>query len=86
MQEYLAAIGIIEKLKSEIIYPIIWLLMFLSFIYFLYGVYEFISEKDSKKLEKAKEHVQWGLIGLFIIVAAAGIIKVISDTIISLSV
>ena len=84
MQESLAAIAIIEKLKSEIIAPIMWFLLAVSFIYFLYGVYEFISEKDSKKLEKAKNHILWGLIGLFIMVAANGLLRFVSDTVGSL--
>ena len=86
MQEYLAAIAIIENLKSQIISPLISLLFAIAFLYFLYGKYEFISEgADSKKLEKAKKHILWGIIGLFIMVAANGLLGFVSDTVQSLS-
>lgn len=61
-------------------------LLWASFIYFFYGLYEFISEKDIKKLETAKKHILWGLIGLFIIVAARGILSLVSDTIQALNI
>lgn len=84
MQEFLAAAtasSFISKLETEIFSPIITVLTTVSILYFLYGLYEFITGGDIKKLDLAKKHMLWGLIGLFIIVASRGIIGVIQNTV-----
>lgn len=82
---YLSALPLIEKLKTEIITPLMSLMMAISFVVFIYGVYEFQSTGESKKIEEGKKHIMWGLIGLFIIVSFAGIMTFVSDTVQSLN-
>ncbi len=83
--ELLATLQFIENLKSEIIFPLMGFLFFLSFIYFLYGVFESQSSGDLKKMVDGRKHITWGLVGLFVIVAFAGIMKLVSDTVVSLT-
>lgn len=81
---YLTALLVIDKIKSQIINPLIGFLLAISFLYFLYGIYELISTGDSKKMEEGKKHVIWGLVGLFIIVAVTGIMSLVAGTVSSL--
>ncbi|HBM46025.1 MAG: hypothetical protein UT05_C0014G0003 [Parcubacteria group bacterium GW2011_GWF2_38_76] len=71
----------IENVKSEIINPLIVFILAISVVYFLYGVFEFMYTGDAKKMEEGKKHILWGLIGLFIIVAVAGIMGFVGDTV-----
>lgn len=83
-EQFVAATSFIDNVTSEIIRPLIGLLIALSTIYFLYGILESMSYGDAKKMEDGKKHVMWGLIGLFISVSFAGIMSFVSDTVSSL--
>jgi len=74
-------IPLIEKIKDHIIEPLILLLMGLAFFLFLWGLVEFIRNSDSDEArETGRRHMIWGVIGLFIMISAFGIINVICDT------
>lgn len=67
---------------TKIVNPIIYLGSALFFIYFLYGVLNFIIAKTKGKeddIKKGKEHMLWGLIGVFIIFSASAIYKFITS-------
>lgn len=58
-----------------------WLLLGLAAVYFLYGVYEFIANFESEEKRAAgRQHMLWGVIGLFIIISVFGIIHLIYQT------
>lgn len=72
----------VANVKTEIINPIIGLLVGVALVYFLYGVYEsLIDPYKPVSVEKGKRHMLWGVIGLFIMIAVMGIANVIADTI-----
>ena len=72
---------LIGKVKTSIVNPLMLLLMALAAVYFLYGVYEFIANFDSEEKRAAgRQHMLWGVIGLFIIVSVFGIINLIYKT------
>lgn len=77
----LAQVAFIEAVKSEIIVPLIGFLLAVSIVVFIYGVYEFMSTGEPKKMESGKEHILWGIIGIFIIVSFAGIMTFVGDTV-----
>lgn len=79
--QLLAQTAFIEGIKSQIINPIIAFLIAISVIYFLYGVFEYFT--NPKELDKAKRHIMWGLIGLFIMVSFGGIINIVAETVTS---
>lgn len=74
--------GTVEKIIcitiTEVVQPFIELLMVLASLIFIYGVIEFITNTDNEKSRtQGKKHMLWGIVGLFIMIAAAGIMWVL---------
>lgn len=70
-----------QKVDTQIINPLIVLLFALALVYFLYGVFEFISNAaNDEKKTTGKDHMIWGVIGLTIMVGVWFILGVILDT------
>ncbi len=71
----------LRKFNDVILNPIITLLFALAVVYFLWGVSQFIlnSESDEAR-EKGKMHMIWGIVGIFIMIAVFGIIRLIANT------
>ncbi|HDO23843.1 MAG TPA: hypothetical protein ENG99_01350 [bacterium] len=60
--------------------PLIGLVIALGLAVFIYGVVEFIAGADNQeKRDKGKQHIVWGIVGLLIMVAVAGIIQIIQN-------
>ena len=75
-------IPLIGKIKSEIIDPLIWFIFFLGFLYFLYGVYEMVRGADDETARATgRQHILWGLVGMFIMISFWGIMNLICGTI-----
>lgn len=75
-------IPLITKIKSEIIDPLIWFLFVLGFIFFLYGVFELVRGSESEEARATgRQHILWGLIGMFIMISFWGIMRLICGTI-----
>lgn len=71
---------LIKKISTEILNPVIGLMMVIAFAVFLWGIVEFIANADNEqKREDGKRHIIWGLVGLLIMVAVGGIIAVINN-------
>ena len=70
------------NVKSQIVTPLIYLLFALALVYFFWGVMVFIQNADvPEKREEGYKHMIWGIIGIFIMVSAIGIINIITATI-----
>lgn len=70
--------SIIRYTIDEAVQPFIWLLMFVASVVFIWGVIEFISNADNgNKRSEGIKHMIWGVIGLFVMSAAAGILWVL---------
>lgn len=78
---YASVDSFISNVNREIINPLIVLLFALALVFFLYGVFEFLSnaENDEKKT-KGKSHMIWGIVGLTIMMGVWFILGVIMDT------
>ena len=74
--------SLLSKITEQILNPIILLLFSLAVIYFLYGVFVFVQNAESpdKRVED-REHIIWGVIGMFIMVSVYGIINLVLNTI-----
>ena len=71
----------IGKVEVIIINPVIKLGFAIALLYFLYGVFEFIRNAESSEArKKGGQHILWGLIGMFIMIAAGGIMTVVCGT------
>lgn len=73
------AAAFIQKVITLIINPFITLLFAVGIVVFIMGLVQFIgkSDKTSDEAQKGKQHMLWGIIGLFIMVAVFGIMQVI---------
>lgn len=74
--------GLLNKISDQIINPIILLLFVLALLYFIWGVTQYVIKADSdEQREQGKQHMIWGVVGMFIMVAVYGIIGIIKNTI-----
>ena len=69
-------IPLFEEIKQQIVNPVIRLAFAVAFLYFLYGVVQFIMA-DDKTRDVGKKHIMYGIIGLFIMTAAFGLVNFI---------
>ncbi|MBU1246570.1 hypothetical protein KJ973_02145 [Patescibacteria group bacterium] len=72
---------LLSKIKTEIVNPAIYLLLALAAVYFVYGVFVFVSTDDDKVREEGKKHMIWGVVGIAIMLSVKGIIATIRATI-----
>ncbi len=71
----------VERVNEVILFPLISLLMGLAILIFLYGCYEYISHSaESSAREKGQMHIIWGIVGLFIMLTAYGILGIAAGT------
>lgn len=72
---------ILDKITSQILNPVIILLFALATIMFLWGVIQYVigSQGDTGKLEKAKNVILYGIIGMFIMASAWGIVAILQN-------
>jgi len=69
------------SINEKILNPFIGILIGVATVIFLYGVIEFIAGAgNEEKRTKGKQHIVWGIIGLFIMVGVFGIINLILRT------
>lgn len=71
----------VSRINQYIINPLIGLLFALALVMFLYGGAEFIlhaSEDEGR--ETGKQHMLWGMIGMFIMISVISILRVVTNT------
>jgi hypothetical protein len=73
------AFGVLNTIFN-ILNALITLLIILGVVYFIYGVITYVVSKGADDKDKAKGVIIQGLIGLFIIVAFWGIIRLVQGT------
>jgi len=74
--------NLIENIGTNILEPLVWILAGAATIYFLWGVFEFIRDYDSPEARSTgARHMLWGVIGMFIMFSAFGIMNLIAATI-----
>lgn len=80
-----ATYPLLQNIKAQIINPLIAFMVAIGLVVFIYGVVEMIQGADSEeKRSEGRQHMIWGVIGLFVMVAVIGILNVVIDTISSL--
>lgn len=72
---------ILSRINDLIINPIISLLIALAVVVFLWGVWQTFGSLSVEDKKEGTEHIMWGVIGLFIMVSAIGILHVVCNTI-----
>jgi len=74
--------SLMKAIDKVIINPLITLLFALAVVYFLYGLARYLLSPDNEEIRKtSKDHMIWGVIGMFIMVSVFGILSLILNTI-----
>ena len=72
---------LMESISRVVINPLIVLLFALAIAFFVYGLSRYLLSPDNEELRKAsKSQMLWGIIGMFIMVAVFGIMRLILST------
>ncbi|MFA4975681.1 MAG: hypothetical protein WC577_03280 [Candidatus Paceibacterota bacterium] len=78
---YASVDSFVSNVNELIINPLIVFLFGLAIVYFLYGIFEFISNgENEEKKTKGKNHMMWGIIGIVIMMGVFTILNLIMDT------
>ena len=73
---------LIGNILTNIVNPLILLMVGVAIIFFLWGVFDFIRNADSsEERKKGGEHMLYGALGLFIMSTAYGVLNLILGTI-----
>ena len=76
------AIAFIHKVNQVIINPIILLLFAVAVLVFLYGVFIYVKDSGSEDARATgKQHIIWGIFGMFIMISVFGILTLVMNTI-----
>ena len=74
-------IPFLNKINQFILNPLIRLTFAVALIIFFVGIFQFIrSETASAKRDEGKKKILWGLFGMFIMISAYGLIRLILGT------
>jgi len=71
---------LLGKIAEFVLNPLIILGFVVATIFLFYGIAEMIWKADSKDLDKSKDNVKWGIIGLFIMFSVYGILNLVLKT------
>ena len=73
---------LLDSIRTVIIMPIIGLLFAVALVVFLYGAFEFLQGSgNDKTIKKAKDKMLYGILGLFLMASAAGVVNLLCNTI-----
>ncbi len=69
-------------LSNAVINPLLALLFAIAMLVFIYGIVQFLWGLNSEAAhkEEGKQHMLWGIVGMFIMVAAYAILKLVVNT------
>ena len=78
---YASVDSFVSNVNKLIINPLILLLFGLAVVYFLYGVFEFISNgENEEKKTTGRSHMIWGIVGIVIMMGVFTILNMIMNT------
>ncbi len=70
-----------NRLVDLIINPLILLVFACGFLLFMWGLVKFIwNSREGEINDDGKQHMLWGIVGMFIMVSVYGIITLITQT------
>jgi len=73
--------ALLRKINIYILNPLILFCFGVALVYFLWGIFKFLSNPDSEEeREKGKRSIFWGIIGMVIMISVYGIIGIILGT------
>ena len=76
-----AGYDLLQRIITYIVDPAILLIFSIGFLLFIWGLVVFISNpEDAAKRKTGLQHMVWGILGMFIMIASEGIIKIVIGT------
>jgi|GEM_PF-1450229 len=77
-----AVSSIMTKIVDAIVIPVLEAFFLFTFLVFVWGLFGlFVKGGDATERKRASSHILWGTIGMFIMISAYGIIRLIGNTI-----
>jgi fructose-specific phosphotransferase system IIC component len=71
----------VTKVNEIILYPLITLLMAIALFIFMFGCYQYVTHSyESEAREDGRMHILWGIIGMFIMLVAYGVLSIAAGT------
>ncbi len=78
---YASVETLVYKVDKVVLNPLIVLMFAVAIATFLFGVVEFMANRESEDArKKGQQHMIWGVVGLFIMIAVWGILKILLNT------
>lgn len=72
---------LMNSIEKVIINPLIIFVFALALVYFVYGIAQYLLSPGNEEIRKtSKQHMLWGVIGMFIMIATFGIMNLILNT------
>lgn len=72
---------LINRFVDVIIDPLLALLFAVALVYFMWGLIVFLANPDDEtKRSEGRRHMLWGIVGMFVMIAASAIIEIILRT------
>jgi len=72
---------LMASINRVIINPLIVFMFALAIVYFLYGLMQYLLSPDNEEIRRnSKQHMLWGIIGMFIMIAVFGIMNILLTT------
>jgi len=73
--------NLVNKITSGLINPLIYLLFGIALLLFLWGIVQYVigAQGNETKLKQGRQAMIWGIIGLFIMSAAWGIVSALCN-------
>jgi len=72
---------LVKRVNRVILNPLILFMFFLALAYFIYGVFQFLANADNEDARATgKQHMLWGVIGMFIMMSVFGIMQILLNT------
>lgn len=76
-----AAESLLQRIEAAILFPLITLLLALALLLFLWGAFRFIlGAGDESARATGKQHMLFGIIGMFIMISALAILRIAAGT------
>ncbi len=75
--------SLVYKISAVLINPFLALVFGVAFVVFIWGIVQYLYEINTGKGDgkDGKAHMLWGIVGMFIMVAAYTIIRLVANTI-----
>jgi len=74
--------SLVRAVNKTVINPLIIFIFALAFVYFMFGIVQYLINSDNEEVrKKSKSHMLWGIVGMFIMISVFGIMNLLLNTI-----